>query len=134
MKRRQDWTHVVLGSWVLLSPWVLKLTAAQGFAAWGTSLLGAALLALAAPRLLGPKAWEEATTTLLGLTLLVSPWLLDFTGQTAPTLSAVIAGMLAVSIGVWPQLSKPGGIRRRWRRLGSRLTRRSSSHHGGDQR
>ena len=134
MKRRQDWMHVVLGSWVLLSPWVLRLTAAQGFAAWGTSLLGAALLALAAPRLLGPKAWEEATTTLLGIILLVSPWILDFTGQTAPTVSAVIAGVLAVAIGMWPQVSKPGGIRWRRRRLGSRLGRRSSSHRGGDQR
>jgi hypothetical protein len=114
MKRQQEWMHVVLGSWVLLSPWVLKLTTAHGVAAWCTSLLGTALLALAAPRVLGPKVWEEASTALLGLALLVSPWILDFTGQTGPTVSAVIAGLLAVALGMWPWLSESGGIH--WRR------------------
>jgi len=100
MKRVQECTHVMLGAWVLLSPWVLKLTDVQGVAAWATALVGAALLALSVSVLLVPKAWERATTTLLGLALLVSPWLLDYSGQTGPVCSAVIAGVLIAGLGL----------------------------------
>jgi hypothetical protein len=41
---------------------------------------GAALIVIAAPVVLTPKAWEDATTVLLGFALLVSAWVLDFTG------------------------------------------------------
>jgi len=100
MKRVQECTYVILGAWVLLSPWVLKLTDVQGVAAWATALVGAALLALSVSVLLVPKAWEHATTTLLGLALLVSPWLLDYSGQTGPVCSAVIAGVLIAGLGL----------------------------------
>jgi len=106
----------MLGAWVLLSPWVLKLAGAHGVAAWATALVGAVLLALSAPILLVPKAWEHATTTLLGLALLVSPWSLDYSGQTGPVCSAVIAGVLIAGLGL-PRLTGED-ILIQWRRRG----------------
>ena len=100
MKRIQECKYLMLGAGVLLSPWVLKLTQVRGVAAWSTALVGAAVLALSAPILLVPKAWEHAMTTLLGLALLVSPWLLDFSGHTGPVCGAVIAGALIVRLGL----------------------------------
>jgi len=100
MKRVQECTHVMLCAWVLLSPWVLKLTDVQGVAAWARALVGAALLALSAPILLVPKAWEHVTTTLLGLALLVCPWLLEYSGRTGPVCSAVIAAVLIAGLGL----------------------------------
>jgi len=101
MKRGQDCMHVVLSTWVLLCPWVLKLAGVAGAAAWGTALVGAALMLLVAPQLLAPKAWEEVTTAVLGLALVVAPWMLDFSNRTGPACSAVIAGILMVTLGGW---------------------------------
>jgi len=101
MKRGQDCMHVVLSTWVLLCPWVLKLAGVAGAAAWGTALVGAALMLLVAPQLLAPKAWEEVTTAVLGLALVVAPWMLDFSNRTGPACSAVIAGILMVMLGGW---------------------------------
>lgn len=98
MMRQQDWMRVLLGTWVLFSPWVLRLSGAHGEATWDTSLLGAALVALAGPAVLVPKAWEKPTTILLGGVLLVSPWVLDVGGQTGPTSSAVIVAALVVAL------------------------------------
>jgi len=119
MKQRHDWLNLGLGSWVLVFPWVLKLSHGHDVATWGTALLGATLITLAAPVVLAPKAWEQVTTIGLGFILLVSPWVLDFSGQTAPTASAVIVGALVVALGA--STLERNSVRFR----GQRLRRRS---------
>lgn len=116
MKRIQECTYVMLGAWVLVSPWLLKLSDVRGVAAWATALVGGALLALSAPILLVPKAWEHATTALLGLPLLVFPWMLDFSNPTGPVGSAVTAAVLIVGLGLARLAGEDFSIQ--WRRRG----------------
>jgi hypothetical protein len=120
MKRWQDWVNVVLGVWMFLSPWILGFAAAQGAAAWCAWILGAAVIVFAASAVYVPKAWEEAINIILGLCLIVAPWVLGFGAQSTATSNSVIVGVLVVAFGVWAML-RDTTVQTWWqRRHGSR--------------
>lgn len=47
------------------------------------------------------KHWESLVTALLGVWLMVSPWLLQFAESTVARDNAVLSGVLALAIGIW---------------------------------
>jgi drug/metabolite transporter superfamily protein YnfA len=99
-RRWQDWGNVILGAWLVASPWVLSFTdnAVASRSSW---VLGAAIVLFAGIAMYMPKAWEEAVTILLGLCLLLSPWVLQFTEQQAAIANAALVGILVVALGIW---------------------------------
>lgn len=102
-KRWQDWVNIILGAWMVASPWVLNFTdnLVASRSAW---VLGAAILLFAAIAVYMPKAWEEAVNIILGICLLLSPWVLGFTEHENATANAAIVGILVVAFGVWAML------------------------------
>ncbi len=72
MKRWQDGVNVIVGLWVLISPWVLGFSTTP-VATWTTALLGAAIVVLAGSAAFVPKVWAEVSTVGLGAAVLVSP-------------------------------------------------------------
>jgi len=52
------------------------------------------------------KAWEEGINVLLGIVLLVSPWVLGFATRSEPTSNAVIVGVLVAAIAAWAMLGE----------------------------
>ena len=105
MKRWQDWANVVLGAWMIVSPWVLGFAGDGNPAATSAWTLGAAILVFAAMAAAVPKAWEEAINILLGAALLASPWVLNFQGQSDPTSNAVVVGVLVAAFALWAMLT-----------------------------
>ncbi len=105
MKRWQYWVYLVLGVWMLASPWALGFADTQSAAAWSAWVLGAALLVLAGIVGSIPKAWEEGTEIVLGVCLLGCPWALDFAMQSTPTSNALIAGVLTGGVALWVLLT-----------------------------
>jgi len=113
--RWQDWTNVILGLWIIASPWVLQhAMAAAGVMAgeagpgdatqavmWNMYLIGAAVAATAGAALIAFQTWEEWTNVVLGGWLLFSPWILGFSTVTALMWNAVIAGAIVVSLAAW---------------------------------
>lgn len=99
-KRWQDWVNVILGAWMVASPWVLDFAdnVVASRSAWA---LGAAIVLFAGIAVYMPKAWEEAVNIVLGLCLLLSPWVLAFTEHETATVNAAIVGILVVAFGVW---------------------------------
>ena len=99
-RRWQDWVNVILGAWLVASPWLLgfgdNIVASRS--AWA---LGAAIVLFAGIAVYMPKAWEEAVNIILGVCLLVSPWVLAFTEHAAATANAAVIGILVVALGVW---------------------------------
>jgi general stress protein CsbA len=95
-KRWQDWVNIVLGAWLVASPWLFGYTTEPMYAAWAAYGFGLAVILFAAIAVYMPKAWEEWVTVLLGLALIASPWVLGFAGHLAATLNAVVLGMLVV--------------------------------------
>src|SRR5688572_16400698 len=99
-RRWQDWVNVILGAWLVASPWVLDFTdnVVSSRSAWA---LGAAIVVFAGIAVYVPKAWEEAVNIILGICLMVSPLVLAFTENAAATANAAVVGILVVAFGAW---------------------------------
>lgn len=103
-KRWQDWVNLILGVWLFVSPWILAY-AMQDAAAWNAYILGAAIVVFAAIAAYMPKAWEEMINTLLGVWLVLSPYVLGFAAQTMIAVHTVVVGVLVTVFAVWAMFS-----------------------------
>ncbi len=100
MTRWQDWAELVLGIWLAASPWVLQF-ADMELVAWNAWLTGAAVIILSLIELYLPKFWEELVSVLLGLWLVVSPFVLKFRADETVSWNAILVGLLIVAFAVW---------------------------------
>jgi hypothetical protein len=109
-RRWQDGANLVLGAWLFVSPWVLgyssTLAGSNAFA------MGAAIVIFALIAAYMPKAWEEVINTLIGVWLVMSPFVL------APVrhdiaLHTVIVGILATAFAIWA-MSNDQRFYKRW--------------------
>lgn len=98
-QRWEDWVNLVLGAWLFLSPWVLSYTTAQG-AAWNAYIFGIAIIVFTVWALSIPKPWEEWVNTVLGLWLIISPWVLGFTAQMAAMWNSIIVGLVVLALSL----------------------------------
>jgi hypothetical protein len=100
IKHWQDPVSVLVGIWLIASPWTLGL---QGplQAVGDFVVIGAVLLALALGALFVPEAWEEWSELVLGLWLIASPWILEFTEVQAAVQNAVVCGGLVTALALW---------------------------------
>ncbi len=101
--RWQDWLNIILGAWLIASPWALGFADTQP-AAGTTWVLGAAIAIFAGTAAYMPKAWEEAVSIVLGLCLLASPWMMGFADHSTAMANAVILGALVVAFSLWAML------------------------------
>jgi hypothetical protein len=102
-RRWQDWVNVVLGVWLIASPWVLDF-AGQRTASIVAWTVGAAVVLFAGMGAYLQKAWEEAITLLLGLALMGAPWVFNFANQDTATTNVVTTGVLVVLFAIWAML------------------------------
>jgi len=98
LKHWQDAVNAVLGAWLVLSPWAIGY---QGDLAATSNavVIGVALVAAALGAILVPRAWEEWTEGALGLWLVVSPWVLGFSG--GARVNAVVTGLVIAALALW---------------------------------
>jgi SPW repeat-containing protein len=91
----EDWSGIVLGMWMLVSPWVIGFSdysaATMNALVMGTVLVLAELLELSVH-----ETAEEWLDIVAGLWLLVSPVALGFTSSMPATVSTVAVGFLTV--------------------------------------
>jgi len=104
-KRWQDWMNLILGLWMIASPWILGFEGAANPVVWSAWILGAAIVVFAGLAVYMPRAWEEALNIILGIALSVSPWALGFADQPTPTTNAVVVGLFVIAFGVWAMLA-----------------------------
>lgn len=102
---------VLAGIWLLISPFVLGFAAHQ--ATTNNVILGIVIGIIAAIRVLGAfnypgLSWLNAV---LGLWVMLSPWILNFGQYAVPTTNNVIVGILVVLLAMWSALAStpPGG-------------------------
>lgn len=94
MKSRwHDWSNFIFGGWLFLSPWLMQY-ASLGAASWNSMLFGGAIVFFATWALLAPAAWEEWTNLVLGIWLIVAPWVLGFSSQVFATWNIVGVGVV----------------------------------------
>lgn len=98
MKARwQDWINLALGVWLFFSPWLLYYTGV-GLAAWQAYFLGGAIFLFSLWALFDEKEWGQRLNGVLGLWLVVSPWVLSFDQNLTATINTLIVGGVAAII------------------------------------
>ncbi|HEY1327475.1 MAG TPA: SPW repeat protein [Casimicrobiaceae bacterium] len=101
-RRWQDWVNLLLGIWLFLSPWLLGYYEASMTAAWNAWILGVALVVFSAIAVSMPQMWEEVINILIGIWMIISPWVLRFSGVTrSGETNAVIVGIIAIVLAAW---------------------------------
>ena len=100
-RRWQDWINLILGVWLFLSPWLLAYTGASMAASWNAWILGVALVVFSAIAVSMPQMWEEVINLLIGIWMIISPWVLSFSGTRSAETNAVIVGIIAIVLSVW---------------------------------
>jgi hypothetical protein len=100
-RRWQDSVNLVLGVWLVISPWVLQF-AAEPRAMWNAVILGVVIAAAAILALVQFHEWEEWADMAFGLWLIVSPWVLGFAETLATaTWNFVVVGVLTIGLAAW---------------------------------
>lgn len=104
IKHWQDVVSIVVGLWLIASPWVLGI---QGplQAIGDMVVIGIILVAFALTEMFLPESWEEWSEVVLGLWLIGSPWVLEFTNVTAATRNVIASGAVVAVLGVWVLLT-----------------------------
>ena len=98
-QRWEDWINCILGIWLFFSPWILSYST-NHVAAWNAYVIGIALFVFTIWALSIPKPWEEWVNAVLGLWLVVSPWVLAFSTQLVPAWNAVICGLIVLVLSL----------------------------------
>src|SRR6476619_5809338 len=93
----QDVASLVLGVWLVLSPFALGFS---GAAVWMTIVLGLFVVLFAVEGFVIPSYLEEWGEILLGLALVVAPWTVGYESVSA-TVSSTVSGILVILFGAW---------------------------------
>lgn len=99
--RWQDWTSVLVGTWLVLSPWLLGfwLDRSATENACGTGMVLIFFNIISACRLLDEG--QEFLNILIGVWLLLSPYALGFAALQDAVINVSVAGTLVVALAVW---------------------------------
>jgi len=99
IRRWQNAVNLLLSVWLFVSPWSMHYT--HQSAAWNAWIFGCVTSVLALSSVILPRVWESVLNMLLGLWLVVSPYLLHFASENAIAVNTVVVGALLVAFAYW---------------------------------
>jgi hypothetical protein len=99
--RWQDWIDVLLGGWLIVSPWQLgyALNEAATTNAYGLGTVLIVFNLISVCRLVDEG--QEIFNIVLGIWLLCSPYVFGFAVDRTPTVNALVGGALIITLAVW---------------------------------
>jgi SPW repeat len=106
--RWQDYANVLIGAWVVTSPWVFGFADTHPVARWNAVILGAAIAVIATVDMEFLSTVGEWLLVALGAWAIASPWVFGFAGPRGATVSMVAAGTAVVLLTLWEIASGAG--------------------------
>lgn len=100
LKHWQDPLNTLMGAWLALSPWMLGYQDEMTPMA-NSIVVGLLLIATSLGAIFTPRAWEEWTESLLGLWMIISPWILGFSMHMDAMRNAVASGVVILVLALW---------------------------------
>lgn len=102
-----DLGNLILGAFLFVSPWVFNFP--MGAETWNAAAAGAIIAILSIAALTAFTVWEEWLNLIVGLWLIVSPWVLQFQDQTAMRVAVGVGIVVAVlaAIELWSMSHTP---------------------------
>src|ERR1051325_464116 len=97
---------VLAGIWLLISPFVLLFHNIHS-AAWNNVILGIVIGVLALYRFVKPAEGVGVSwlNVILGIWVLISPWVLRFSGYHTATVNNVVMGIIVIILAAWSALA-----------------------------
>lgn len=100
----EDWGGMLLGALIIASPWFPiqneAVTAGQQMIILNAVAIGLVVFGLAQLEYVALQRWEEVITILVGLWLIVSPYVLGYSGEGFLRLYHTSLGAVVVLLGV----------------------------------
>jgi SPW repeat len=93
----QDAASLLLGVWLVVSPFVLGFAGAD---VWITIVLGLCVIVAAVEGFVLPSYLEEWAEILFGLALVMAPWTVGYESVSA-TVSSAVSGILVILLAIW---------------------------------
>ena len=102
-----DVANLILGVILLASPWIFSFP--SGAASQNAVISGIVIAAISIAALAAFTVWEEWLNLILGVWVLVSPWVLGFAGTTAMHVHIVIGVIVAIlaALEIWLLYQRP---------------------------
>ncbi|HEU0051454.1 MAG TPA: SPW repeat protein [Patescibacteria group bacterium] len=100
---------VVAGLWVFLSPFILGFSSITG-ALWNNLIVGAAIIIFSATNAAGSgykRAWPSWINVVLGIWLILSPFIIGFATLNRPLWNNIILGAVVVVLALISGASTP---------------------------
>jgi SPW repeat len=96
----QDWVVIILGMWLLLSPF-FGLGAVNSAAAWNSYIFGAIVIILSAIAIYESQVWEEWINMAIGIWLIFAPVALGYFHHHDVMLNSVDVGVTIFFFALW---------------------------------
>ena len=94
----QDWLDMVLGLWLAVSPWIIDFADSDPAAARNALVVGIAIAVLSALTFLAYHVIEEWVDVILGVWLIISPWIVSGSRDAAVVANFVIIGAVVLAL------------------------------------
>jgi hypothetical protein len=107
-KAWEDWASMALGLVIVISPWLAQTPGTQ-VATVNAMTIGALVIFIGALELQFVRRWEEWCEFALGVWLVISPWVLGYSGLGTLTAMHVILGVLVAALALL-ELWQDGGL------------------------
>lgn len=104
----QDGINIILGLWLIASPGMLAYMS-ETTATWNAWTIGAVVMVAALAALVVFQKWEEWVNMALAAWLIVSPWILGFSGLQAAVWNQIIVGILIGGFALWSSIDEHEG-------------------------
>jgi VIT1/CCC1 family predicted Fe2+/Mn2+ transporter len=98
--------NIVLGAWMVIASFVLGYSG-TAIAVWNDIIVGVVILILAWSRVANPDRMtaESWINAILGLWLIVAPFVLGFSAVTAAMWNSIIIGVVVAVLGAWSAIA-----------------------------
>lgn len=105
-QRWQDWVNLILGVWLFITPFI-GMEMVSSAAAWNGYIFGVLVVALSIWALVQPRAWEEWINLVIGVWLILAPFVLGFTTETTAMWNHIVVGVVIGVDALWAALANP---------------------------
>ena len=98
--------NILAGLWLVLAPWALAYATVEA-AMWNSVIVGLAIAIMAIVRVGMPLQYEGISWVnfLLGIWLILSPFLLGFGAVEAAMWNSVIVGLIVLALAAWSAIA-----------------------------
>jgi uncharacterized membrane protein HdeD (DUF308 family) len=99
-KNPQDIINLICGVLLFIAPWIAGF-AGEGHAAWTSWIGGVVIVVMAGAALLQFAEWEEWVALVVGVLMVIAPWVLGFSAVQSAAVVCVVLGIIVALSSIW---------------------------------